>query len=111
MKKPVPFKIDDEKIIYIEAEDAVQAGPQLAGRPGDDTGGKAASRFIEAISTVKPAAEILLNAFQEMNTPDEITLEFNIKFNAKLGAAVIASATSEAAFKVGLKWTNPKKEG
>ena len=40
-----------------------------------------------------------------MNTPDEIGLEFGIKFNAKAGA-VFASVDSEATFKVSLKWKN-----
>ncbi len=44
-----------------------------------------------------------------MNTPDEIGLEFGLKFNAKTGV-IFASADSEATFKVSLKWTNEKKE-
>ena len=47
----------------------------------------------------------MLESFKEMNTPDEIDLEFGIKFNAKAGA-VFASVDSEATFKVSLKWKN-----
>ena len=54
-----------------------------------------------------PAAELVLNAFREMNTPDEIGLEFGVKFNASAGA-FLASAGSEATFKVSLKWKNEK---
>ena len=58
---------------------------------------------MEGITRVKPAAEAVLNAFREMNTPDEINLEFGLKFSAKAGA-ILASVDGEATFKVALKW-------
>lgn len=62
-------------------------------------------RFQDAVAKVKPAAEMLLNTFSDLNRPAEIGLDFGIKFNAKVGA-VFASADSEATFKVSLKWNN-----
>ena len=59
----------------------------------------------KVVSRIKPAAELVLNSFKEMNTPDEIALEFGLNFKAKTGV-VFASADSEATFKVSLKWTN-----
>ena len=53
---------------------------------------------------------MVLQAFREMNTPDEIGLDFGIKFSAQAGA-IFASVDSEATFKVSLKWKNPKSEG
>ncbi len=63
---------------------------------------------VDAVNRIKPAAEVVLNAFQEMNTPDEIALEFGLNFSAKAGA-IFTSVDSAAAFKVSLKWTNEKK--
>ncbi|MFP4033603.1 MAG: CU044_2847 family protein [Desulfococcaceae bacterium] len=40
--------------------------------------------------------------------PDEIGMEFGIKFSAKFGTAILASANGETTFKVSMKWTNPK---
>jgi len=61
------------------------------------------------VARIKPAAEAVLNAFREMNTPDEIALEFGLKFTAKAGAVFVASAGSEATFKVALKWKNDRQ--
>ena len=65
---------------------------------GENEPVSADSRFVDAVAKIKPAAEVVLKAFQEMNTPDEIGLEFGLKFNAKTGV-VFASADSEATFK------------
>lgn len=102
MKRLVQFELDDGTPIFVEIED--QEGRQRVGR-GEAAVEKAQSRFTEAIARVKPAAEAVLNAFREFNTPQEIALEFGIKFNAQAGA-IIASVDSEATFKVSLKWTN-----
>jgi hypothetical protein len=61
----------------------------------------------QAIDTAKSAAELVFNSFKEMNSPDEINLEFGIKMAAKSGV-IIASAETEANFKISLKW---KKTG
>lgn len=49
----------------------------------------------------------MLETFRELNTPDEIDLEFGIKLSGRLGA-LIASVDSEATFKVKLNWTNER---
>ncbi|KKO18628.1 MAG: hypothetical protein DCC43_16005 [Candidatus Brocadia sp.] len=109
MKKIIPFDLDGSPV-YIEVEDVQEtsAGFQRVARDNEEKG-KSENRFTDAITKVKPAAEAVLKMFQEMNTPDEIGLDFGIKFNAKAGA-VFASVDSEATFKVSLKWKN-KKEG
>ncbi len=109
MKKIIPFDLDGSPV-YIEVEDFqdTSAGFQRVAR-GNDEKENSENRFTDAIIKVKPAAEAVLKMFQEMNTPDEIGLDFGIKFNAKVGA-MFASVDSEATFKVSLKWKN-KKEG
>lgn len=107
-KHLVEFELDDGSTIAIEVE-GEGSGVQRVGRSGEEgEAEKAKSRFTEAVAKVKPAAELVLNAFRELNTPDEIGLEFGVKFNANAGA-FLASAGSEATFKVSLKWTNEKK--
>ncbi|WP_417913243.1 CU044_2847 family protein [Candidatus Electronema sp. TJ] len=106
MKKLIEFELDGQPV-YVEGEVSEAEGMRLASRGDDDGPEKAASRFADAVARIKPAAEVVLNAFREMNTPDEINLEFGLKFNAKTGV-IIASADSEATFKVSLKWSNKK---
>ncbi len=109
MKHLLEFEIDGESI-FIEGDDSApeKSGRTLRGRnQGDEHDGRA-QRFVDAVAKVRPAAEAVLKAFQEMNTPDEIGLEFGVKFNAKAGA-ILASVDSEATFKVSLKWTKKEK--
>ncbi|MCP4109254.1 MAG: hypothetical protein GY749_27635 [Desulfobacteraceae bacterium] len=108
-KRVIQFDLDEnENPVYIEIEDPGYGGIEQAGL--EDTIEKAQNKFVEAIERVKPAAEAVLNSFREMNTPDEIGLEFGIAFKANAGA-VFASVASDATFKVSLKWKNEKKSG
>lgn len=101
-KEIVEFELDGQPV-YVEVEQS-GVGPRRVSR-GDDGVAKAENRFKDAIARIRPAADALLTSFKEMNTPDEIGLDFGIKFNAKAGA-VFASVDSEATFKVSLKWKN-----
>ncbi len=107
-KHLVEFELEDGSTIAVEAEGEGRGAQRVTrgGREGETE--KAESKFTEAVAKVKPAAELVLNAFRELNTPDEIGLEFGVKFSAKAGA-FLASAGSEATFKVSLKWTNEKE--
>jgi hypothetical protein len=108
MKKLIEFELDGQPV-YVETEISGQQGIDLVSRGGDDEPEKADFRFTDAVARIKPAAEAVLNAFREMNTPDEIALEFGLKFTAKAGAVFVASAGSEATFKVALKWKNDRQ--
>jgi len=107
MKKMIAFEMDDQPV-YVEAE-VSEMEIERVSRGGNNEPISADSRFVDAVAKIKPAAEVVLKAFQEMNTPDEIGLEFGLKFNAKTGV-VFASADSQATFKVSLKWTNEKEQ-
>jgi hypothetical protein len=102
VKRLVQFELEDGTPVFLEIED--HEGRQRISR-GEGAIEKAETRFADAIGRVKPAAEAVLNAFRELNTPQEIALEFGIKFNAQAGA-IIASVDSEATFKVSLKWVS-----
>ncbi|MCP4459041.1 MAG: hypothetical protein GY816_13615, partial [Cytophagales bacterium] len=69
---------------------------------------EAESKFTKALAHVKPVASAVMDSVREMNTPDEIGLEFGLKFGAKAGV-IFTSADSEATFKLSLKWKNEKK--
>ncbi|MCI5228291.1 MAG: hypothetical protein D3918_16960 [Candidatus Electrothrix sp. AX2] len=104
MKQLVEFDLNGQPI-YVETEISEQQGIELVGRGKEDEPEKATDSFEKVISRIQPAAELVLNSFKEMNSPDEIELEFGLKFNAKTGV-IFASADSEATFKVSLKWSN-----
>jgi len=104
-KHPIEFQLADGSPVYIEVETLAGEGPQRVSRSGESTPEKAQASFNEVIARLRPAADAVLQAFQGLNTPAEIGLEFGIKFSAKAGA-IIASVDSEAVFKVSLKWSN-----
>jgi hypothetical protein len=105
-KHVVEFILANGQSVFVEVEDTEETARQRVSR-GDRGPEQSGKRFLDAIAQVKPAAEAVLNAFRELNTPDEIGLEFGIKFSASAGA-ILASVDSEATFKVALKWKNPK---
>ncbi len=105
MKTLADFELDG-KPVYVEIEEDENKVRRVSRTEEGIL--KTEIRFTEAIAQIRPAAEAVLKAFREMNTPDEIGLEFGIKLNAKAGA-FFASAASEATFRVSLKWKNDKK--
>lgn len=107
MKKLIEFELDGQPV-YVEAEVSEAEGMRRVSRGGSDEPERAESRFVEAVARIKPAAEAVLNAFREMNTPDEIALEFGLNFSAKAGV-VFAATDSSATFKVSLKWKNERQ--
>lgn len=104
MKHLVRFELEDGSPVFVEVEDAGEGSAQRVGR-GEEGVEQAKDRFVDAVARIKPAAEAVLQAFRDLNTPEEIGLEFGIKFNAKAGV-ILASVDSEAIFKVYLKWTH-----
>ena len=108
MKKLIEFELDGQPV-YVETVISEQQGIELVSLGKEDEPEKAADSFAKVVARIKPAAEQVLNSFKEMNTPDEIALEFGLNFKAKTGV-VFASADSEATFKVSLKWTKEKEQ-
>ena len=104
MKHIVQFELTDGSPVYVEIDEQDDTTHRRVSVGGDAIE-KAKDRFVDAINKVKPAAEAVLLSFRELQTPDEITLEFGIKLNGKIGA-LIAAVDSEANFKVSLKWAN-----
>jgi hypothetical protein len=110
----VEYRLDEKTTVMIEVErrpSAPQSAQRISrgGGTADAATNEVTRRFDEALEGIRPAAERVLKVFQEMNTPEEISLEFGLKFGAKAGV-ILASADSEATFKVALRWKNERKD-
>ena len=81
-KEIVQFELSDGSPVYVEVEERDAAEVDRAGR-GAGAIAKAQDGFVDAMKKIKPAAEAVLTTFQELNTPDEINLEFGIKLSGK----------------------------
>jgi hypothetical protein len=99
------FELADGTPVYVETSESVSdSGLRRAGRgAGQPT--EVDKRFEDAVARIRPAAQVLLDSLRDLNTPEEISLEFGIKFSASAGA-IFASVDSEAAFKVSITWKN-----
>lgn len=65
---------------------------------------KASMTFEEALATVRPTAEIVVNQFAGMMSPPaEVSLSFGLRLTAET-TALIVSAGGESHLEVTLKW-------
>lgn len=86
----------------VVVEEEVQDRGGLVGR--DDVVGTAATKFEEALATLRPATEVVLDQIAALaKEPDEITLELGFSLRGEVGA-VIAKTAAEGSFKLTLKW-------
>ena len=107
MKKLIEYPLKDGSLVLIEVEepDRPPTSP-MRGLPHSphDVIERATQTFDDALDKVKPAAYAIITKLKESKTPPEqIGLEFGIKFSAKTGAA-IAFTDAEANFKVTMTW-------
>ena len=91
--------LGDGHQVWVQTTGLRVAGRQLAG--DDDT-----DRVSRALAMVRPAAEQLFKTLADINRPKTIEMEFGIGFSAKVGV-FLASADTEANFKIKLTWENP----
>jgi Trypsin-co-occurring domain 1 len=106
MKKLVEFELEGGGTVVAEVE-ALDDGSGLERVSRDGGIEKASQTFDAALVKVKATAQKLIGGLSDLLVaPDEIELEFGVKLSAKAGV-VIASADSEANFKISLKWKKP----
>jgi hypothetical protein len=103
----VRFQLDEDTEVVFETDLAPDGKEELVSRGGNDEIPLAKDRLDVLTDRIRPVANTLFDALKELNTPQEINLEFGIKLGGKTGI-VFASAETECNFKIGLKWTNPK---
>jgi hypothetical protein len=89
--------------ILIEA-DAPGSSEVLRGRGAAQVIEQVSQTLEEALSHVRSTADVVIAQLRAIpQTPDEVSVEFGIKFGAK-GSVYIAGGEAEANFKVALKW-------
>ncbi len=99
------IRLDDETEVMFETTLIEEGREELADR-GEEEIPEARERLDALVGKIQPVAQTVFDALKELNTPQEINLEFGIKLGGKTGI-VFASAETECNFKIGLKWTNP----
>lgn len=95
-------------VIESDGDDDI-AGWTSASALGDRIVHDVRVRFEDALANVRDAAQIALRTFRESregSVPDEVELEFGVKFGTEAGA-MIAKTALEGQFTVRLKWAAP----
>ena len=97
------FSLQNGTDVLIEVDDL--AGPTVTrGLTVADTIEKVGGSFETALDRLRPAVALVVDKFRTLpNGPGEVTVEFGVKFAAEAGA-FIASASSEAQFKIKMVW-------
>ena len=113
MSSLIEFKLDDGSTLLVEGvDDSINKDNydrSYVSNPEEAPVTEAEKSLHKSIDIAKSAAEQILKSFKEMNSPDEIQLQFGVKMAAKAGV-IIASANTEANFQVSLKWEKPKQD-
>jgi hypothetical protein len=110
MKRIIEFPLENEETILVEVEEPTPEGGALRVGRNAAIPEKARQTFTEALGTIRPAAESIIDRIRELtDQPDTVIVEFGIKLSAEAGA-FIASTGAEANFKVTLNWTTSKEK-
>lgn len=109
MKRLLEFTLEDGNTIWVEVDEPeTPGGAARVSRNDQKTVEKANQSFETALDKVKPTANAVIAKLRSLvDAPDEISVEFGLKFSAEAGV-VLASAGIEANYKVTLKWQKHK---
>jgi Trypsin-co-occurring domain 1 len=105
MKHIVQFPLDEGGSVLVEVDEP-PAGPTVRGLGQDRSKlvEQAGQTFENATAAVTPAARSLIARLRSASDPpDEVGIEFGLQLSAQAGA-FIASAATEANFKVSMTW-------
>ena len=111
MKRLIEFPLEDGSTVLVEADEPASTGPTVRG-VGAGAGvmvEKAETSFDSVLGKIKPvAASFIAKVRYLSDAPEQVGIEFGIKLGAKAGA-FIASADTEATFKVTMTWKREHK--
>lgn len=107
MSEIVDFALADGTKVYVKTTEREAGRVGLRGGAAG-AAAEAARSFEAALAKVKPAARAVVEAFRELNNPDEIGLEVGLEFSTQYDAFVFSGEAS-AAFKLRLTWKNEKQ--
>lgn len=98
-KHLIEYTLENGDTLYIEAETSEDELSRISNSGGTET---AAQKFEQALDKTEPALSAVAKLVKRLQ-PNEAQVEVGFKFAAKAGV-ILASADSEATFKVTLKW-------
>jgi len=102
-----PLEGGDDSILVEVAGGPRGDGRVTRGLSHEDVVEHTEQSFEHAISRIQPAARAIIEKLRNLpDAPDEVSVEFGLELSAEAGA-FIASASTEANFRVSLTWRRP----
>ena len=110
MKQLIEFPLEDGQTIIVEVNELEgERGSRRVARSTEEEPEKAPQTFEQALSKIRPATEKVITTLRGLvQKPDEIEMEFGFSLSAGAGV-IIASASTEANYKVTLRWQGEEK--
>jgi hypothetical protein len=111
VKRFIEFPLEDGSTIVVEVDESEgERGSRRAARGSEEEPEKAPHTFEQALSKIGPATEKVITTLRGLiQKPDEVEMEFG--FNLSAGAGVIiASASTEANYRITLRWKGEAQE-
>ena len=106
MKHFVEFKLEDGSAVVFAVDEPEVGGTVRASRRPGEIVEAATETFEQALIKIRPATEKVIMTLRGLSQqPDEIEMEFGFNLSATAGI-VIASTSTEANYKVTLRWNN-----
>jgi hypothetical protein len=103
VKRLVSYPLEGGDSVLIEVEDSAGASV-TRGLHADQVIETVGNSFEAAIEAIKPAAAAIAGKFRDFaGAPEDVEVEFGLKFTGQAGA-IIASASTEAQFRVKMVW-------
>ncbi len=103
MKQLIEFPLEDGTSIVMEVDEEQAGATRVSREPGEIVA-KATQTFEAAMDRLRPMAQEIIGKLRDIKeSPDEVNVEFGLKFSATAGV-IIAGMGSEATLKISLKW-------
>ena len=108
MKRLISFPLESGGTVQVEVEE--EGGlPVTRGLHPAEVVETVTNSFEAALEAIKPAAVAMASIFRNIaDAPDAVEVEFGVKFAGQAGA-FIASASTEAQFRVKLVWQDKRE--
>jgi hypothetical protein len=108
VKRLISFPLEGGGTVQVEIEEEARL-PVTRGLHPADMVETVANSFEAALGAIKPATVAMANIFRNIvDAPDVVEVEFGVKFAGQAGA-FIASASTEAQFRVKVVWQDKKE--
>jgi hypothetical protein len=111
LKHFIEFPLEDGSTIVVEVQEPEgERGMRRAARGSEEEPEKAPQTFEHALSKIRPATEKVIATLRGLvQKPDEIEMEFGFSLSAEAGV-IIASASTQANYRVTLRWRGETTE-